>query len=161
MKMLVSLIDRILNLVLVSCLAGLVMVILWQVASRYLLNDPSSFTEEAARFLLIWICLLGSCYAFRTRSHLGLNILTQQLNNSLQLRTRRFVLLIVILFAALVLVTGGTKLVWLTLKLQQTSAAMGIPMAYIYSVLPASGVLFLFYSLHLWNADTEYEGKPQ
>lgn len=151
--------NQTLSIVLTSCMAALIIVILWQVASRYLLADPSSFTEEAARFLLLWVGLLGSCHAFRTRSHLGLDLLTSKLDRRQSIWAGNFVLTIVILFAFLVLIVGGGRLVWLTLSLKQTSAAMGIPMGYIYSVLPLSGVLFIYYSLNFWQSPVI--NKPQ
>lgn len=142
--------DRLLDGVLIACMAGLVLNILWQVASRYLLNDPSSFTEELARFLLIWIALLGACHAYRNGSHLGLDILTGKFPPAVRLLARRLVLLVVMAFAGLALCYGGGNLVWLTLELKQTSAAMGIPMGYVYAALPISGALIIFYSLLFW-----------
>ena len=52
----------------------------------------------------------------------------------------------IFVFAALVLVVGGTGLVWLTLDLGQTSAALQIPLGFVYLVLPLSGFLMMFYS---------------
>lgn len=144
---LIQFIDRLLNSILILCMAGLVINILWQVTSRFLFNDPSSYTEEIARFLLIWIGLLGGCYAYRNHAHLGLDLLTEAMTPSLQRLAQWIVNTIVILFATLVLGYGGGQLVWLTLELQQTSAAMGIPMGYVYSVLPISGALIVLYTL--------------
>lgn len=151
MKRTVWLVDHSLRGVLVVLMAGLALNVIWQVASRYLLGNPSSFTEELARFLLLWIGLLGGCYAYRTNSHLGLDLVTK----SLEQRSRRFVRNVVLaistLFALVVLAYGGGRLVWLTLELKQTSAALGVPMGYVYSALPLSGVLIAFYSLVLWR----------
>lgn len=146
-QLLIQTVDRLLSTVLVLCMAGLVLNILWQVASRFLLNDPSSFTEEIARFLLIWIGLLGGCYAYRQNSHLGLDLVTEAMSPGTRRTTQIIVKVVTILFATLVLGYGGGQLVWLTLELHQTSAAMGIPMGYVYSVLPISGALIVFYSL--------------
>ena len=44
------------------------------------------------------------------------------------------------------LVVGGSGLVWLTLDLGQTSAALQIPLGYVYLVLPLSGLLMMYYS---------------
>ena len=50
--------------------------------ARFILKDPSSFTEELAGFLLIWIGLLGASYALYTRAHLGIDILTAKLKGT-------------------------------------------------------------------------------
>ena len=147
MQALVRATDRLLNATLTLCMAGLVINILWQVASRFLLDDPSSYTEEIARFLLIWIGLLGGCYAYRHNSHLGLDLLTEKMEAGGKQVAQLIVRGAILLFAALVLIYGGGQLVLLTLELHQTSAAMGIPMGYVYSVMPISGVLIVFYSL--------------
>ena len=144
-------VDRCLITVLVACMTGLVMTVLWQVASRFLLDDPSSYTEEIARFLLLWIGLLGGCYAYRNHSHLGLDIVTSNMNEKGRRLTAAGVTAVVAAFSLLVLCYGGGNLVWLTLDLRQTSAAMGIPMGYVYSILPLSGVLLLYYSAATWR----------
>lgn len=148
LKPLIRCLDLLLNSSLILCMAGLVITILWQVASRFLLNDPSSYTEEIARFLLIWIGMLGGCYAYRSKSHLGLDLLTTKLSPAAQRMASIAVTLVVILFAVVVLGYGGGRLVWLTLELHQTSASLGIPMGYVYSVLPISGVLLVLYSFN-------------
>ena len=153
MKRLVKMLDHLLQGTLVLLMAALVINVIWQVASRYLLGDPSSFTEEVARFLLLWIGLLGGCHAYRTRSHLGLDLISEKLPASGRHAARGAVLLVTLLFALVVLVYGGGQLVALTLALKQTSAALGIPMGYVYLVLPLSGLLIALYSLVMWLED--------
>lgn len=146
-------IDRLMEWTLIAFMAMLVINVIWQVASRYLLDDPSSFTEEVARFLLLWIGLLGGCYAYRTNSHLGLDLVTQTMTRRSQKLVRGIVSITTVVFALVILAYGGGRLVWLTLELKQTSAALGMPMGYVYGVLPLSGILITFYSLVLWRSD--------
>ena len=148
-------IDRLLSAILACLMAALVINVLWQVATRFLLDDPSSVTEEIAQFLLLWIGLLGACYAYRRNSHLGLDIVTSNLDPAPRALSRKFVLLVSSAFALVVLVYGGGQLVWLTLELGQTSAALGIPMGYVYAVLPVSGLLIIFYSAAGWHTGPE------
>lgn len=37
----------------------------WQAAARYLLDQPAAWTEELARYLMVWAGLLGASCAFR------------------------------------------------------------------------------------------------
>ena len=62
MKRLAAALDRALSIGLVGLLGALVAAVVWQVVSRYLLNSPSSVTEEIARYLLIWVSMLGASY---------------------------------------------------------------------------------------------------
>ncbi|MCK4758607.1 MAG: TRAP transporter small permease subunit, partial [Candidatus Aminicenantes bacterium] len=56
-------VDTILEGILITVMAANVLNVLWQVFTRFVLRDPSSFTEELARYLLIWVGLLGASYA--------------------------------------------------------------------------------------------------
>ena len=98
-------------------------------------------------FLLIWIGLLGGSYALRTKSHLGIDILTYRLKGAKKYGVDIFVYTCVFAFAFFVMVMGGIRLVRITLTLNQISAAVGIRMGYIYLVIPLSGALIMFYSL--------------
>ena len=128
-------------------MALMVIVVTWQVVSRYALGDPSQWTEEVARMLLIWVGLLGGVYAYREKAHLGLDLLYQKVGSVGKRRLDIFTDIICGLFALGVLVVGGGSLVQLTWELKQTTAALGIPMAWVYSVLPLSGVLIVYYSI--------------
>ncbi len=147
MKSLIALIDKLLSNFLVFLMAAIVLVVTWQVFTRFLMTSPSSYTEELARFLLIWIGVLGGAYALRTRAHLGIDIMTTKLHGRQKDMLMIGIYLAIILFSALILVIGGIKLVSLTFTLKQISASLGIKMGYIYTVLPLSGTIMIIYSL--------------
>jgi len=144
---LIFFVDLWLARVLVSLLLAMVVTVSWQVASRYLFNDPSSVTEEIARFLLMWISLLGASYAYRTRMHLGLDLLVGKMSARTQYWVAQFGYGVALVFALTVMLCGGLHLVWLTWTLEQFSAALTIPMAGVYLVLPLSGLLISFYAI--------------
>jgi len=162
MKTLTMWVDKVLTTFLISLMALIVLVVTWQVVTRFLMSTPSSVTEELARFLLIWIGVLGSSYALRTRAHLGIDILSTKLQGRQKDYLTLGIYLLVILFAALVMVVGGVRLVILTFSLEQISAALGIRMGYIYLVLPLSGSLMIYYSVYFiwstWSKQVETNG---
>ncbi|MGD2123603.1 MAG: TRAP transporter small permease [Gemmatimonadota bacterium] len=119
----------------------------WQVASRFVLRYPSSFTEELAGFLLIWIGLLGAAYGVRTRAHLGIDIVVEQLGGPWRKGAEILAHFLVLLFALSTMVGGGLWLVQLAFRLNQISASMGIRMGYVYLALPLSGALMVLFSL--------------
>ncbi len=141
-------VDKLLEAMLVVAMSGILLAVTWQVLSRYLLADPSSFTEELARFLLIWIGLLGAAYAYRTRAHLGLNLVVANLAPARRRVAMMLIEVIVIVFAGLAMFYGGSELVALTLELHQISATLGIPMGLVYAVLPLSGGLIVIYAIY-------------
>ena len=140
-------VNRLLGIVLILLMIVIVADVSWQVFTRFVLKNPSSFTEELAGFLLVWIGLLGSAYAFHSRAHLGIDILTSRWKGRKKRRLDVFVNGIVFLFSLSVLVGGGLRLVRLTYALGQISPALKIPMGYVYLVIPLSGLLFCFYAL--------------
>lgn len=147
MQSLAKLVDTALRALLVVLVVALVSSVAWQVMSRYLLADPSPWTEELARFLLIWIGLLGASLAFRERAHLGLELLPAKLEGVPAALLRYFTLAVIALFAGTVLIAGGGNLVSLTWELRQYSAVLGMPIAWVYSVVPLTGLLIVFYCL--------------
>ncbi|MBC8400369.1 MAG: TRAP transporter small permease [Candidatus Marinimicrobia bacterium] len=147
MQRIIESIDLVLSRFLIGLMTLIVLAVTWQVFTRFIIQDPSSWTEELARFLLIWIGVLGASYALRTRAHLGIDLITQRVGEAGRRRIKFTVYSVVILFAFFVMVVGGIRLVNLTFSLNQISAAMGIRMGYIYTVLPISGSLMIIYSI--------------
>ncbi len=147
MNNLITTLDHFIEKLLTLLIFAIVSIVCWQVLSRYLLHSPSSISEEVARFLLIWISLIGAVYCYRTKAHLGLDILTNKLAAKQQKIARIFSHLMVLLFSTLVLVIGGLRLVQLSFNPIQISPTLGLPMGYLYSVLPLTGLLFCFYAL--------------
>ncbi|KAA3659937.1 MAG: TRAP transporter small permease [Calditrichaeota bacterium] len=147
MEKLTQIITSILEKVLTALMALIVIDVTWQIFTRFVMRDPSSFTEELAGFLLIWIGLLGASYALYKRAHLGIDILTHNLTGKKRQISEITIYIIVLLFALFVLVIGGTKLVFLTFQLNQISPALGIAMGYVYLVLPLTGILMMYYSV--------------
>ena len=148
MDKVISIIDRILAWIMVILMGILVIDVVWQVTTRYVLGSASSVTEEIARFLLIWIGLLGSVYAYRQNLHLAFDYFAEKVTGSRKKWLGTFIHTLIALFSFLVLVMGGGYLVQLTWELNQVSAALQIRLAYVYSVLPLSGVLIIFYSVY-------------
>ena len=140
-------VDRILRPLLVGIMGVAVINVLWQVFSRYVLGAPSSFTQELARFLLIWVGVLGAGYGVGQHDHLALELLPQRLEGRAKAWLRIVIQGCVLLFAGGVLIAGGLRLVYIQLTLGQTSASLNVPIGYIYLVLPLTGAVMVFYCL--------------
>ena len=139
--------DTALYWVLVTLMAAMVLNVLWQVGSRFILRSPSSFTDELARYLLIWVSLLGASYVTGKRMHLAIDLLPASLEGKKQRNLNVLIHVLVALFALFAMVWGGINLVYITLTLRQTSAALNVPLGYVYMVVPLSGLLIIYYSL--------------
>ena len=149
-------IDNILGILLIILMVTLVLDVVWQVAARYLVKSPSSFTDELARFLLIWVGLFGSPYALGKKKHLAIDLLPNKLTGKKKKNLNRIINVIIILFAFSVLIVGGIRLVYITLAQMQISASLGIPLGYLYLALPLSGLFMIFYCIDDMVNEEEY-----
>ena len=140
------LVDLVLSTILVAIMAALVLDVLWQVFTRFLLNNPSSYTEELARYLMIWVGLLGAGYAAGKKLHLAVDLLPRKLTGNRARALGLVIQMLTLLFALSILVGGGSRLVWTMLYLGQTSAGLQIPLGYVYLVVPLSGLVMTFYT---------------
>lgn len=145
-------IDKILEWVLVLLMSVLVLDVLWQVTSRYIMNSPSSYTDELAGYLLIWVGLLGAAYVAGKREHLAIDLLIQRSSPERRFKLEMIISVVVILFALSVMVVGGSWLVYTRFFLTVKSAALGMPLGAVYLVLPISGVLIAYFDIdYMYN----------
>ncbi|MBJ7882513.1 TRAP transporter small permease [Gelidibacter salicanalis] len=125
----------------------MVLNVLWQVFTRFVMGAPSSFTDELARYLMIWIGVLGAAYISGRRMHVAIDLLPMRLNKEKQVKLKIFVNCIIILFCFAALVVGGLRLVYITSILDQRSPALQIPLSVVYAIIPISGALIIYYKL--------------
>lgn len=145
-------VNKILEWALIALMAANVLNVLWQVFTRFVMKNPSSFTEELARYLLIWVGLLGASYVAGQKMHLAIDVVVNRLTKRTRRLAEYFIEFSIFVFALFVMVFGGIRLVLITLTLNQISAVLRIKLGYVYMVLPLSGLLLMFYSL-LFIAD--------
>jgi TRAP-type C4-dicarboxylate transport system permease small subunit len=141
-------VDRALAWACVALMAASVANVTWQVVARFVLGTPSGFTDELARFLLIWLGMLGAAYAVGQRMHLAIDLLPRALDGRPRARAGLGLVLqgCVLFFAVGVMLIGGGNLVRLVTLLEQTSAALGVGLGAVYSVLPVAGLAVAFYA---------------
>ena len=82
--------DRGLEWITVLVMGILVVDVVWQVITRFALNNPSNWTEELATYLMIWVGLLGAAVALRRRAHLGIDFFTLKLDERKRLFSEIF-----------------------------------------------------------------------
>jgi TRAP-type C4-dicarboxylate transport system permease small subunit len=138
---------QMLNAALIVAVAILVFSVCWGVFTRYVLRAQSEWTDELARFLLIWIALLGGAVAFGTKGHLGVDYFVGKLHPEGAKLMAIIGQIIVLIFSASILLTGGSQVVRNTLAMQQTTPALGWKMGHVYLALPIAGIFVILYTL--------------
>ncbi|WP_261816180.1 TRAP transporter small permease [Vibrio gallicus] len=124
-------------------LLALVASVSWQVFSRYVLNNPSSWTDEFARYTMIWFGLAGACYLYGKNGHLSITLMIDAVPDKLKNALQVLIHAASVIFIYLAMIKGGLLLVGRTMH--QFSPALQIPMAYVYLVLPIAGFIMLTY----------------
>jgi len=147
MKRLMPAIDAVLKWLVIIFMGANVLNVLWQVFTRFVMDSPSTFTEELARYLLIWVSFLGAAYAYRKRIHLAVEVISQRLEGNKHNYLQIFIQAVIFVFSLFVLVIGGWDLTSMSFEMSQISPALQINIGYIYMVIPISGILFMYYSL--------------
>lgn len=147
MNKLVKYINRGLAAFTISLSTFLVFCVVWQVLSRYVIGKPSTVTDELARYLFMWVALIGAAYTTGLKRHLAIDLLTMKLKGKRKLINEIVIQIAIALFSFVVLVYGGTQLALKTLATGQLTPALGLEMGYIYACLPISGALMIFYSV--------------
>ena len=129
---------HLLEIVICCLLAALTAVVFSQVISRYFLQAPLSWSEELARFLLMWLAMLSAAYAFRTKSHFALRILVERLPDAIQRRVSIAVHLAVTAFFLLILYQGVKYVLGVS---GHIAPALQIPMEIPYSSIIVGSAL--------------------
>ena len=135
---------HILNKILAGCcciiLAIMVFCVTWQVIARFIFNAPSTVLDEFTQILFMWMILLGGVYTAGLKKHLAIDLLAQKLPAASVLTLDSFIQIIITVFAVIFMIYGGTNV-------GQISPVLKWPMDKVYWVMPASGLILVWYSV--------------
>lgn len=145
MKNLRAMMDKIMRVLNVAVLVGLVILVVWQVITRYLLGQPSVWSEELASYGFAWVTMLGAAYVFGLRDHMNVDVLVVNLSVKTQKLLAIFSEVLILIFAVTILIYGGIQNTLLTIE--QLSSSLPITMGYWYSIVPISGVFIVVYNI--------------
>jgi len=136
-----------LNKLLEYVLAAMVVLMLfgctWQIITRFILPEPSSWTEEFVRFVLIWLTMLGVPYAYGKDRHISIGFITGTFSKKGTLIDKIFIEILILILSVGIMICGG---IMVTMNAAgQTSAALHLPMQLYYGGVPVCGVLMVIY----------------
>ena len=145
MKTLRNILNRILNVLAGVSFLAMVALTCWQVFTRYILKNPSSWSEELVSYLFAWMALLGASLVAGERGHMNIPILIDHLGAGGRKFFAVFGEIVACLFALVILVLGGMQIT--SLAMGQMTSSLGVPIGIFYIVLPLSGVLNMIYTV--------------
>jgi len=131
-----------------SALLGLgslmTVIVIAQVIARYVLNHSLFWSEELARYLLVWLTFLGATVAYFRAMHPGVAVLYQRLSPELQRYLRLTSHLLCLIFFMVMVWQGAQFSYFVRL---QTTPALNLPKWTIFSIIPISGLIFLVHGV--------------
>lgn len=137
--------DMALVALVVFLFAFMVVVGTYQILVRYLLNSPSTVSEELLTYAFAWMSLLASVYVFGKRGHMRMGFLADRLQGEARRMLDLGIESLILVFAAVVMVYGGSRITRLTMT--QKTASLGIPMGCVYGIVPVCGGLMILYAV--------------
>lgn len=141
-----EMLDKVMLVLAGSAIIIMTLLSTWQVIARYILNNPSTMSEEVIRYLLIWFTLLAASYVFGKNKHIAILFIRESMPKKIQVFLTYLSQIAVLLTVAVVFIYGGIKITLLTIP--QIAPATGISMGFVYAALPVSGVITLFYTIY-------------
>ena len=138
-------IDTVLSSACVLLFAMMVVVGTYQIVTRFIFNKPSTVSEELLTYTFAWMAMLASAYVFGKRDHMKMSFLVDKLPDGKRRVLDIVIEVLIVFFAAAVLIYGGVTIMNLTMT--QKTASLGVSMGVIYAVMPISGVLIAVYGL--------------
>ncbi|WP_258725908.1 TRAP transporter small permease [Cellulomonas sp. NS3] len=140
-----AVLDTFLRAVCVTLFALLVVLVTWQVLTRLVLSEPSVWTEEAARYVFIWLSLIGISIATGEKADVAIDYFVQKAPLAAQRVLEIVAYLATLSFALLVMVWGG----WANAmqNWNQANPVLPVSAGVLYLAVPVAGVLVTFYLL--------------
>lgn len=145
MKQLRKILDSVLNVLAGASFLAMVALTCWQVFTRYILKNPSSWSEELVSYLFAWMALLGASIVVGERGHMNIPILVEKMQIKAKKFFSIFAEVIAFLFSLIILLYGGVQIT--SLAMGQMTSSLGVPIGVFYIVLPLSGGINMIYAV--------------
>lgn len=142
------------------CYAALIFAAFLAVFTRYVFGTTPPWSEEAARYLCIWVVFLTAALAIEVRAHIALDVVPLLLPRAARLVVTSACWLAVLGFLA-VFLRESLNLLWM--EKDQMTFGLGIPIKYVYCILPLSAVCMLISSVRavcqFWHEEVRRSPK--
>lgn len=123
---------------------GMALIVSIQVFSRYVLNHSLFWSEELARYLLVWLTFLGASVAYRRKMHPGIDVFYNKMPPRIR-KTAAIGVHIAAMGLFGVMIVYGCRFSYFVRL--QISPALYLPKWIIFSIIPASGLILMIHSL--------------
>ncbi|MDD7306259.1 MAG: TRAP transporter small permease [Peptoniphilaceae bacterium] len=137
--------ERILKVLGGLTLAVMFILVIWQVFTRYVLNNSATWTEELTSYLFAWLTLFGAALVTGEREHMNIPVFIETRSEKTQRIVAILSEIIILLFSMIVLVYGGIAISKLTMG--QMTSSLSVPLGIFYMALPVAGALNILFCI--------------
>ncbi len=116
-------------------MAVMTILVFVQVVMRYVFSNSLSWSEELARFIFMWVSWIGASYAVKERTHFRVEMFADMMKGEKRKRFELVILIVWFIFCVFMAFIG-TRLIIFLMETGQISAAMEIPMSWVYASVP-------------------------
>ena len=140
-----NVLNRIMNVLAGVSLIAMTALTCWQVFTRYILNNPSTWSEVLVGYLFAWASLFGASLITGERGHMNIPVVVELMPAKAQKFFAVFGEVIAMLFSAIILIYGGYKITLLAMG--QMTSSLGIAVGVFYIAMPVCGVINILYTV--------------
>jgi len=139
-------INKVVGIILIALSIPLLSVVLYAVFMRYVLNMAPHWSEEIARYLMVWAGLLACSVALKKGQHIGLSILVDKVFSSYKKYVELVADFFILFFFLVVFIQGVSMTIFVA---PQRSPSVTIPMWMPYMSVPAASLLMIIQTVAL------------
>lgn len=140
-----KILDRAIEWICIFIVGLMTVLITYQVVVRYVFNSPSAVSEILSRYLFVWLILFAGAYVFGLREHMEIAFLKNKFSPKFRVIADSVSEIAITTFAIGVMIVGGYSAT--VRQMFQLDSALQIPIGVIYSAIPISGAIIVFYSI--------------
>lgn len=147
--------NQFINVAVILCVIGMIIVVFLQVIFRFIFNDPLSWSEELARYLFVWITFLGAAICAREKGHIGMDFVVNKFPSKMRKAIEKIGLLLMVLISVAIMLTSIETVM---LNFGQKSPALRLNMGVVYSAIPIGFTYTaVYYAKHLFKRNSLVE----
>lgn len=144
MKKALDVLERVIEYIMIVLMFAFTALILVQVVSRYIFNNTVTWSEQAGRYLFIWMVFLGLPILYRHGEHVGFTMVVEKLPRKTQDVIAIAIHILVLVFAVFFAVQSikfcgmvhGKKMV-----------GLGLPQVYVHICQPTCAFLLMIFGM--------------
>ncbi|WP_243342722.1 TRAP transporter small permease [Anaerococcus sp. AGMB09787] len=137
--------DNVMKVLSASTLLVMFVLVIWQVFTRYVLNNSATWTEELTAYLFAWSTLFGASIVVGERGHMNIPVIMDKMSPGFQKLIGIFSEVIILLFSLVILVYGGFSIT--KLGMGQMTSSLSLPIGVFYIPILISGIVNIIYSI--------------